>query len=94
MRLNLTNSQFIIKEDGMHYMKTCRGCRTYEDEMSSLPDYQKREYVYLCNVSISFKGGEVCPCSICIVKMVCNMRCKTLSDYLHKLPRFEEGHKK
>jgi hypothetical protein len=95
MRKNSTNihSQFIKKENGIHYMKACKGCKTYENEMDSLSYDQKRKYIYLCNISVPFRGEETCPCSICIVKMVCNRNCKALSDYLYNFPRFK-GHKK
>ncbi len=80
----MIQSKFIEKENGTYYIKICRGCRTYEDDMRSLSEDQKKHYLYLCNVSIPFKEEEICPCSTCIVKMVCNRKCKELNDHTYK----------
>ena len=89
MRLNSKNilSQFIIKEDGIHYMKICKGCKTYDNEMNSLSYDQKRKYTYLCNISVPFKGKELCPCSECIVKMMCSAGCEKLNSYCSRVPK-------
>lgn len=29
------------------------------------------------------KHGKTCPCSICLIKMMCNKSCKLLKDFIH-----------
>ena len=75
---------YIAKEDGLYYIKQCRGCKTYEDGMSTLTEEEKGKVVYLCNVSVPIKldTDELCPCSLCIIKMVCNTKCQPLSEFI------------
>ena len=76
--------EYIAKEDGRYYIKQCRGCKTYEDGMNSLTEEEKDNFVYLCNVSVPIKQdtGELCPCSLCIIKMVCAVKCEPLSEFI------------
>ncbi len=76
--------EYIKKENGRYYIKQCRGCKTYETAMECLSDKEKKECVYLCNVSVPIKPdtGEVCPCSLCIIKMICTIKCEALSKFV------------
>lgn len=73
--------QFIEKDETGYYMRQCRGCKTYEEGRDTLTKEQKQQIVYICNISIPFKEGKICPCSRCVVKMVCTTRCQELIDH-------------
>jgi len=78
----LLDSKFIEKEDGIYHMKLCRGCKTYEDTMEEISDVDKRDCVHICNISYPSMDGRVCPCSMCIIKMMCGTRCEKFDSYL------------
>lgn len=75
----MSESKLIEKENGIYYISICRGCKTYEDEINNLTDAEKKG---ICNVSYPFIDDTVCPCSECIVKMVCEHTCKKLNSYI------------
>lgn len=35
-----------------------------------------------CVVPIN-KYGKICPCSICLIKIMCNTSCKLFKDFVH-----------
>ena len=59
--------------------KHCKGC-TINPESSPLE----------CLVDKSNENGE-CPCSICLIKMVCAEECDTYQEYQNKILRSELG---
>ncbi len=79
---SLLESKFIEKEDGIYHMKLCRGCKTYEDAMDGILNSFKGDYVHICNISYPAMNGKVCPCSTCIIKMMCGRRCEKLNSHL------------
>ena len=74
--------QLIEQNDRGYYIKLCKGCRTYEEGMEALTEDERKEIVYLCNISVPLKGDETCPCSDCIVKMLCDTKCELLEKYI------------
>jgi len=87
--------KFIEKDEHGYYIKQCRGCRTYEDGRADFNDEDKQNLVYLCDVSIPVhpKTQNLCPCSLCVVKMVCNFKCEELDLHI-KSPIIRVGDKK
>jgi len=79
---NILESRFIEEENGVYHIKICRGCKTYEDAMNKTSDPEKKKYIHICNISCPFIGDVACPCSTCLVKMICSYRCETLNSYL------------
>ena len=73
-----------MKEDGTRYIKVCEGCKTYEEGVATIPLEDRKKVVYLCNVSVPFipVKSMLCPCSECLVKMVCEVKCDELEDYI------------
>ncbi len=74
-----------VYEDGMgYYIKYCKGCKTYEEGRLSLTEEERKELVYLCNVSVPVKPdtGKLCPCSTCIIKMMCTRKCNKLDSHI------------
>jgi len=59
----------------MNHLKHCFGCVKLTDVRYSPPD-AIRKCVYLMPNS----NGE-CPCSHCIVKMMCSMRCPSFYNF-------------
>jgi len=54
----------------------CKGCLTYESSPNtccSFPTIKKTKYA---------PKGLTCPCSTCIIKMVCDTICSTRANYL------------
>ena len=92
---NYTTKRLIEQNDRGYYIKLCKGCRTYEEGMETLTEEERKKVVYLCNVSVPFippfiPGDEdpikICPCSDCIVKMVCLIKCELLEEHIsHKV---------
>lgn len=76
--------KYLKQKNGKYYIEQCRGCKTYEDGMESLSDEDKKIIVYLCNMSVPFKAstGEYCPCSTCVVKMMCTNKCEELDLFI------------
>lgn len=62
--------------------RVCSGCYMYERHIEDPKTYIK------CSI---FKEGEVCPCSTCLVKMVCSNMCQLLSEYIAKLWLLRDG---
>lgn len=85
-------SGWLIKQDEAgYYIKLCKGCRTYEEGMEELTEDERGKVVYLCDVSVPFIPGDekpikTCPCSTCLVKMVCLTKCELLEEHVsHKV---------
>lgn len=59
----------------MNYLDICGGCLTYESSKSS------------CNFAyVRYdKGVLVCPCSKCLVKMICVTVCERLKKHRNKI---------
>jgi hypothetical protein len=94
---NYTSKRLIGQDIRGYYIKLCKGCRTYEEGIELLTEDERKEVVYLCNVSVPFippfipedkKPVKICPCSDCIVKMVCLTKCELLEEHIsHKVIR-------
>jgi len=61
--------------------------------METLTEYERKNFVYMCDVSAPFipedmGPDKMCPCLECIVKMVCQIKCELLEKHLsHKVIR-------
>lgn len=64
-------------------LSICPGCRTYIRVNQGRVDIQEDGYydVPQCNVQPMTHGGKPCPCSQCVVKMVCEDTCEELEKY-------------
>ena len=84
---------FIEQSSGGYYIKMCRGCKTCEEGMETLTEYERKSFVYMCDVSVPFrpedgKPNKMCPCIDCLVKMVCQIKCELLEEHIsHKVIR-------
>ena len=63
----------------------CRGCLTYSMEV-----YEQIGYPRCWR--IPSKDGEVCPCSMCIVKTMCREKCENLKRYIHLARNIKSHH--
>jgi len=57
----------------------CRGCATYEDVRQGVD----RSLIY-CSYRIVNKDGR-CPCTKCVVKVMCETACVVYNKYVKKL---------
>ncbi len=91
----LINQRLINQDIKGYYIKLCKGCRTYEEGIEQLTEDERKEVIHLCDVSVPFippfipgdaEEVKICPCSNCIVKMVCLIKCELLEEHIsHKV---------
>ncbi len=67
----------------LHYKisEICGGCKTFEDSIVRISNSDRR-YAYGCCITLPFEGDRICPCSTCLIKMVCLNKCDMLNDYI------------
>lgn len=56
----------------------CKGCGSYINK-----DYISDRKLAVCTV-VHKKNGQVCPCSQCLVKSMCESQCDEFKDYSNK----------
>lgn len=56
----------------------CEGCATYSKSSSSIL-YQTDDW---CNIKAR-KGKHICPCSTCLIKMICDELCDEIEYYIN-----------
>ena len=59
--------------------KNCEGCYAYiqakeDDNLKGL----------VCDLISSYKN-KICPCSICIIKVICDTCCKEVEEYINHI---------
>lgn len=63
------------------FYKQCKGCRSYS-QMVEKPSCSIRRIPYI-------PEGLVCPCSICLVKGMCNKPCEEFIKFVERLKEIE-----
>lgn len=56
----------------------CKGCKSYLNK-----EYRASKKLSPCRV-VHKKNGQVCPCSQCLVKSMCESQCDEFRDYSNK----------
>jgi len=56
----------------------CKGCKTYVN-----PSINNSKKILVCYAPHK-KNGHVCPCSECLVKMICEIKCDKFHRYIKK----------
>jgi len=87
MSSNNFKDLIVFDDDGTPQIGICKGCRVYNICSHEWPETkdQKKHYLYICNSSSPFiEGKGVCPCSDCIIKMVCEERCEKYNAFNSK----------
>jgi hypothetical protein len=54
----------------------CKGCSIYRDS------HYKNSF---CEIIDKNVPGSICPCSVCVVKMICKVTCPLFDNYLEKI---------
>lgn len=86
MSLSNFEAFIVYGVDGTPIIKICEGCKTYRVCMSSLEDAgDSSDFVYICNESSPYiEGKGYCPCSSCVIKMICEERCEKYDAFNSK----------
>lgn len=87
MSSNSFKDLIVYDDDGTPQIEICKGCRTYNICSKNISEHldQHKIYIYLCNASSPFiEGRGICPCSDCVVKMICENPCEKYKAFTSK----------
>ena len=67
------------KQPKLMYCPHCKGCYDYEY------DLKFHYHDYYSKICVKHNNKGHCPCSTCIIKIMCETPCSTLEDWLSKI---------